>query len=378
MEILLLAIYAFFVWLIFFKFKLLPWTFVTQVIVVTIPIVGLTITILLLNVVAPSSHDVRVINYVVPIVPQVTGQVVEVPVQNNQFVRRGEVLLRLDSVPYVLKVQQLEAQLAGTEGQIAQAREELAAARGSTASLQAQLSLSERRVKQHQELVEAGAGNRFDLEAEQADVEEMKAKIAAANADEAKVRTRLGTRSGGSQAEIAETRSKLAQARWELSQTTVLAPADGWAINVQVRPGTMAVQLPFKPVMTFVEKQQQVYALFDQNELSRVEPGNEAEISVNTLPGKLIKAKVLWIIWAQGQGQLAVSGDLPGAGPSQEYLPPGRFAVQLELEDSTVFLAAGARGQGAIYTEHMVPIHLIRKVIVRVSAKLDYLILKLH
>jgi len=62
MEILLLAIYSFFVWLIFFKFKWLPWTFITQVIVVTIPIVALTVLILLLNVVAPSSHDVRVIN----------------------------------------------------------------------------------------------------------------------------------------------------------------------------------------------------------------------------------------------------------------------------------------------------------------------------
>ncbi|HEV7365408.1 MAG TPA: biotin/lipoyl-binding protein [Gemmatimonadales bacterium] len=376
MEILLLAIYSGFVWLIFIKLKLLPWTFVSQVIVVTIPIVALTIMILVLNVVAPSSHDVRVINYVVPIVPQVTGQVVEVPVQNNQFVRRGEVLLRLDSVPFVLRVQQLEAQLASTEGGIAQAREELAAAQGSTASLQAQLSLSERRVKQHEELVKAGAGNRFDLESEQSDVEETKARIAAANADEAKVRKRLGTRAGGSQAEIAETRSQLARAHWELSQTTVLAPADGWAINVQVRPGTMAVQLPFKPVMTFVEKEQQVYALFAQNELSKVRPGNEAEISLNTIPGKLIKCKVLWVIWAQGQGQLSPSGELPQ--PQQRDLPPGPFAVQLEPEDSTVFLAAGARGQGAIYTEHVVPIHLIRKVIVRVSAKLDYLILKLH
>jgi hypothetical protein len=50
----------------------------------------------------------------------------------------------------------------------------------------------------------------------------------------------------------------------------------------------------------------------------------------------------------------------------------------VESEDSTVFLAAGARGQGAIYTQHGRLIHLVRKVIVRISAKLDYLILKLH
>ena len=81
------------------------------------------------------------------------------------------------------------------------------------------------------------------------------------------------------------------------------------------------------------------------------------------------------IIWAQGQGQSAPSGELPR---TTAEIPPGRFAVELEPEDSTIFLAAGARGAGAIYTDSGKLIHLVRKVIVRVSTKLDYLILKLH
>ena len=80
MEVLLLGIYSFFVWLIFFKFKWLPWNIVSQVTVVTIPIVGLTATILLLNVGAPSTADVRVLKYVVNVNPQVRGRVIEVPV----------------------------------------------------------------------------------------------------------------------------------------------------------------------------------------------------------------------------------------------------------------------------------------------------------
>ena len=55
MEIILLGIYSFFVWLIFFKFKWLPWNIVSQVIVITLPIIGLTLLILILNIVAPSS-----------------------------------------------------------------------------------------------------------------------------------------------------------------------------------------------------------------------------------------------------------------------------------------------------------------------------------
>ena len=71
MEALLLGIYSFFVWLIFFKFKWLPWNTLSQVIVITLPIVGLTALILALNVVAPSSSDVRVLKYTVAILPQV-------------------------------------------------------------------------------------------------------------------------------------------------------------------------------------------------------------------------------------------------------------------------------------------------------------------
>lgn len=375
MELLLLAIYAFIVWLIFFKLKLLPWTFVSQVVVITIPIVGLTVLILLLNVVAPSSHDVRVVNYVVQVVPQVTGQIVEVPVRDNQEVKKGDVLFRIDSVPFTLRVRQLEAQLANIRGGLGQAGSELKAAQENTSSLRIQLELAELRVRQYTELVNAGAGDKFDLEDAQNNVADLRARIGAAQASEQKVRERLGTRVGGDQAEVAEIQAQLAQARWELEKTTVVAPGDGYAINVAIRPGTYAAALPLRPVMTLVQKDQQVYALFTQNELSFVEPGNEAEFTVLALPGQLLKGRVRDIIWAQGQGQLTPSGQLP---TTTMELPMGRYAVEIEPEDSTIFLAAGARGQGAIYTENMKIIHLVRKVIIRVGAKIDYLVLKLH
>ena len=115
MEVLLLAIYSFFVWLIFFKFKWLPWNIATQVTVAIIPIIGLTVMILLLNVVAPSSADVRVLKYVINVVPQVRGRVIEVPVEPNRLVKKGDVLFKIDPTPYELTVRSLEAQLANTK-----------------------------------------------------------------------------------------------------------------------------------------------------------------------------------------------------------------------------------------------------------------------
>lgn len=379
MEVLILSIYAFFVWLIFIKLKWLPWNTVTQVIVVVIPVVGLTATILLLNVYAPSTPDVRVINYVVQVVPQVRGRVIEVPVEGNRPVKKGAVLFRIDPTPYEIDVRVLEAKLANAEGGLVGQNEQLRAAVSQTASIRAKMALARERVRQNGELAKTGAGDRFSFEEATTNLEELEAQLRAKLADEARIRAQLDAVVGQDQAEVAEIKASLERARWELTQTTFQAPNDGTVINLQLRPGQMATALGALPVMTFVEDKFQVIALFQQNELHQVQPGDEAEIALLTYPGRIIKAQVDSIVWAQGQGQLAItSGQVPQTGVAP--LPPGRFAVRLDIapRDRELFLAAGALGNGAIYTQHGHHIHIIRKVILRVGSYLNWLILKLH
>ena len=378
MEVILLGIYSFFVWLIFIKLKWLPWNTVSQVTVVIIPIVGLSATILLLNINAPSSADVRVIKYVVQVIPQVRGRVIEVPAEGNRPMKKGDVLFRIDPTPYELEVKALEAQLAESEGSANDLREQLNVAKGNTAALRSQIELTRLRVKQYEELSATGAGNRFDLEKAQADLANLEGQVASAIANEARAQAQLAAIVDGDLASVATIKANLAKALWELSQTVVYAPADGTAINVQLRPGQFVVGMPFAPAMTFVEDEFQVIALYQQNELWRVKPGNEAEIAFPTYPGEIIKAEVDSIVWAQGQGQLAMSGNLPNTGPAP--IPPGRFAVKLDIaeRDREKFLAAGAVGDAAIYTDHLAAIHIIRKVILRVGSYTNYLILKLH
>jgi multidrug resistance efflux pump len=378
MEALLLAIYSFFVWLIFIKFKWLPWNIRSQVIVAVIPIVGMTVMILLLNVVAPSSADVRVIKYVVQVVPQVRGRVIEVPVQGNDYVKKGDVLFRIDPTPYELTVKTLEAQLANAEGAAGQLREQQKSATANKQAVGSRLELARLRVKQYQELAETGAGDAFALQKARADLKDLESQYASAAGAEAQVRERLMAQVDGDLAEVAQIKAQLENARWELEQTTTVAPADGWVINLQLRPGSFAVPLPAMVALTFVEDGYQVIALYNQNELHQVQPGNRAEITLKTLPGQIIKAKVDSIIWAQGQGQVAQTGVLPQTGYAP--VPPGRFAVKLDVDEKyrDVFLAAGAAGEAAVYTDHMAVLHVIRMVILRVSAKLNYIIPKLH
>jgi multidrug resistance efflux pump len=377
-EALLIGIYSFFVWLIFFKFKWLPWNPTSQVIVITIPIIGITALILTLNIVAPSSSDVRVLKYVVNVIPQVRGRIIEVPVDPNRLVKKGEVLFKIDPTPYEIQVRSLEASLVNAEGNAKKTREDLDAAIGKTRAVESQLTLATMRVGQNTELVAQGAGDRFALESAQTDVKRLQADLATARANESAIRAKLDAKVDDDMAEVAQVRAQLAQARWELDQTTLYAPADGYAINVQIRPGTMTAAFPALPLMTFVEAEYQVVALFSQNELHAIEPGDEAEFTLLTYPGQIIKAKVDSIVWAQGQGQIAVSSTLPQTGVAP--IPPGRFPVKLTVDPKfkDLFLAAGAVGNGAVYTQHVEAIQILRKVILRINTKLDYLILKLH
>ena len=408
MEAILLGIYSFFVWLIFIKLKWLPWNTKTQVIVAIIPIVGLAILILLLNIFAPSSADVRVYKYTVPIVSQVKGRVIEVPVEEgNRLVKKGDVLFKIDPQPYQLAVNQLEAQLASAgasekeleesqkaaRGKIEEARGAILQAKARIGEVSAKLDLARLRVDQNRELVKTGAGSKFDLEQAEANLKELTGQLDSARSAEAQAKAaesqavaserqvvqKLGGRTkAGEFAQIAQVRAQLENARWDLEQTTTVSPCDCYVINLQLRPGAFVAGIPFNAVMTLVEAKGQVVALFNQNELHQIAPGNEAEFTLKTNPGRVIKGKVDSIIWAQGQGTLPQSGTLPMQAVLTQ--PAGRFAVKFDVaeKDQELLIAAGAAGGAAVYTESLAAIHIIRKVIIRVGAYTDYLILKLH
>ncbi|MDH4104625.1 MAG: HlyD family secretion protein [Gammaproteobacteria bacterium] len=379
MEVLLLGIYSFFVWLIFIKFKWLPWNTVSQVTVAIIPIVALTVLILTLNVVAPSSADVRVFKYTVPIVSQVRGRVIEVPVEEgNRLVKKGDVLFKVDPTPYQLTVNSLMAQLVGAKGGNEQLREQLRSAEGNTAAIRSRIALMQTRVQQNRELAATGAGNRFDLEQAETDLRDLESQVSTAMANEAQVRVQLSATVGGDIASVAKIKADLANAEWELQQTTVRSPCDCYVINLALRPGAFVAGMPFNPVMTLVESEGQVVALFNQNELHQIKPGNYAEFSLKTNPGRIVRAKVDSIIWAQGMGQMQQSGTLPMTGVLAA--PPNRFAVKFDIEeaDRDLLVAAGAAGHAAVYTDSAKAIHILRMVILRVGAYTDYLVLKLH
>jgi multidrug resistance efflux pump len=320
----------------------------------------------------------------------------------------------------------IKAEIQGATAFERQLQEQVKSATGKRQSVSSRIELARLRVKQFRELAESGAGNRFDLEQAEAEARTLEADLASAQASEAQVTQQLSARTdsgelasiaqvraqlaqaesdvasakaGESQvrqklsartsagdlaavaqakAALAQAKSQLADAEWKLSQTVYYAPSDGTVVGLSLRPGAVASQLVMSPVMTFVENEQWVVAMYRQNEVRKVVAGNEAEIALKTYPDRIIKCKVDSIMWATALGQLPISGAIPNTGVAP--VPEGRLAVRLAVDDKDkdLFLAAGAQGQGAIFTDSGHMIHIIRKVMLRVATKLDWLILKLH
>lgn len=324
---LLLIFYALIVWLIFFKFKLLPWVLVSQVIVCVIPIIGLIALFLLINIFQPYSKDVRVLRYVIPIVSRVTGRVVEVPVSGNTLVKKGDILYKIDPRQFQYDVDGLKARMQ---------------------EIKVLKSFAELRLSQAKKLSQTGAGPKYDFQEYEKQVMQYQQQLLQVQAD-------------------------LNIAEQNLAETVVYAPSDGTVINLQLQPGAISAQFPMFPVMSFVENTGFVVASYPQNAIHKIAIGDPVEISFKSFPGRIIKGTVDSIILAQGQGQVAISGTVPTV---LQPPPPGRFFVRFKLDKGLTVqsLPMGGTGTAAIYSNELKPLRIIRQVIIRVTSILNYIV----
>ena len=315
MDLLLILTYTAICVVIFkvFKIPLNKWTVPTAVLG-GIVLVGALI--FLMNYNHPYSEISREYVVTTPIVPAVSGNVVSVTAQALVQMKQGDVLFNIDPEPFQNKVDSLTAQ-------ITLAKED---------SERARTLLISRNISQR-------------------------------DADAAFTR-------------LANLEGQLATAEFELEQTTVRAPTDGSVIQMALRPGMRAVSLPLRPVMIFVHKESLYFVgWFRQNSLLRLTPGDEAEVAYDGIPGKVFSGKVVAVAPAISEGQVQASGNLisPITAPY-----PGRLAVRIEITDPAfeayrAKVPGGAYAQAAIYSKHFHHVAIMRKILLRMSAWMNYL-----
>src|SRR4029434_3895711 len=123
-------------------------------------------------------------NYTIPIVPRVSGQVTEVPIEPNRPIKKGDVLFKIDPVPFEAAEKAAAATLQG-------AKDQLNNAANKKASLTPRSELAKKRVEQFTALATAGAGKRADLEQAQSDLANLQSEFLAADATESQVKAQI-------------------------------------------------------------------------------------------------------------------------------------------------------------------------------------------
>lgn len=280
---------------------------VSPVLVLLLLLIGLFIP---MNWGAPQGAALVVRNSVA-IVPSVAGEVIDVPVEANQPLKEGDVLFRIDPVPFEASVK----------------------------ALKAQLTFAELRLEQMNQLQSRGTGRSFDVEQRETEVGQLRAQIEAA--------------------------------QWNLDKTTVRAPADGYVTNVALRKGARVASLPLAPVMAFIDTSKTMIGVsIDQNAIRYVAPGQPVELTFKTRPGVVVTGRVESVLQAIATGQAQASGS--AIAPRAVVAAP--FVVRVKLDDAGFAdaLPAGAVGDAAILTERVKPAHLIRRVILRQIAIVNY------
>lgn len=276
---------------------------------------------------SPTTNDGRVFQYIQPIVPNVAGPVIEVPVQPLVPVMKGDLLFRIDPVPFRASVDQIEASIRQAE---------------------AQRNLAEIQTERAQKLVKSSAIAQVDLDTWTANRDAAVASIEALSA-------------------------QLINAQWQLEQTEVHAPNDGYVVNMQVRPGYRVTTVPLRPAMTFVLTElNEVLASLSQSSARRVKPGDAVEVVFPARPGEVFGGKVRAIIHASGEAQIQQTGDIPVFSGTPIK---GRRPVRVVLDDPSVLLEVGQGGQSfvAFYTDAGKPFQIITRVMVRMQAWLGFL-----
>jgi len=321
----------------------------------------------------PFSKEARFYYHTTPIVPAVSGIVVEVSAQANKPMKAGDVLFRINPEPFENAVKAKEAALADALQTTKQLHASADAAQRKLESALADRDSAKDIFERSTKLLASGAiaQVQFEKAKNSYNAAEATAQSARSEADRALLEAESSVR--GVNTDVARLQADLDTAKFNLEQCTVRAPTNGTVQQNFLRPGMYAASLPLRPVMVFLHDEKPKFtAAFLQNSAQRIEQGSEAEFILTAVPGRFFKAKVSSVGAFIPQGQLQPSGNL--IDPEQ-IKGEGRILVAIEPEEdlSKYVIVPGSTAQVAIYTEHFKHLDIIRKVLLRMKSWTNFI-----
>jgi multidrug resistance efflux pump len=357
-------------WLVFFRFKLLPWNWPWRIVTALLGCVILAIFVALLNTLTPSGR-IAVVGRVVEVTPNVAGTVTSIPVKRNVLVKAGTVLFQIDPAPYQAKVKQLQAAVAEARQKVEQLKAQVDLAVADVKGVGSQMDYAEKRRDDVERLAKTGATTQFALQDAVTKVDVLTAQSQAASAREINARLALGSEIGGENTAVAQLNAQLENAQWELEQTTVKAASDGYVSIMTLSVGARAV--PLRAAMSFIlADDMSIVGVFDQNGFKNIKPGAAVKLVFANRPGEVYYSSIADVYRGVGQGQVAVSGTLARAetvGTSSNY--PASIDLPKGIDPD--MLRLGMVGTATVISDKAGPIGLLATILLWVKAYAAYL-----
>jgi len=323
---------------------------------------------------SPYTGDARIQAFIVPIVPQVSGTLTEVNVENNQVVTESQVLAAVDSSKYELAVEQAQANL-----QLATQTSEVdvsavSSAQAKVAEAQANLTNAEVKGQRIIRLAEQGAASQSRADDSRSKIEASKARLASARSELEKAKNKLGG-SGKNNANVQQALVALDSAQLDLYRSTIRAPSDGIITNLLVDIGHFAAT--GKPIMTFISiRNVWVQADIRENALTNVKAGNQVELVLDAAPGRVFQGEVLSVGYGVSDSARDNLGGLATVKPTQGWLRQAQhIPVLIKFVDNSAkgYKRVGGQVNVQIYTDGHPLMKSIGKVWIRIIAFLSHL-----
>ncbi len=254
----------------------------------------------------PFTTDAYVQAYVIQVAPRIEGQVVRVCVEENQSVKKGDLLFEIDPRPFEYQVAHLQAKRVDAVQQVAQLEAELAAAKADVDRLDAEEAYAKVVADQEKMIYkeEATTDRKYQQALQNHKAAQAAHKQGVAHAK--KIEQALAAMVGDEHAIVAEVQSQLEVAKLDLKWTRVFSPANGFVTNVQLREGDY-VHVG-SPAITCIDSDHWwVVANYRENSLENVRAGQRVGLTINTYPGRIFSGKVDSVGWGVDQGQGAPS-----------------------------------------------------------------------
>ncbi|MBN8847606.1 MULTISPECIES: HlyD family secretion protein [unclassified Sphingomonas] len=240
-----------------------------------------------------STDNAYVRQDMISVSPDVSGRIVEVDVRENQQVKAGDVLFRIDPEPYKIALAQADADLATARVQVSTMATDTGSAAADIQNAKAELTLAQATYSRQTALMKQGFTTRAAFDAATQGVAAANAKLATAQAAAARARQQLGSGGGtGQPAAIQVALAKREKAAYDLERSVVRAPKDG-IVSQTGRLQVGNITPSGVPALSLVVSQQAwVEANFKETDLNHMRVGQPAELSFDAYPGLKVKGRV--------------------------------------------------------------------------------------